>query len=120
MYPHPSLGGADARLPRRGRYPENPSLVSRDPFGEGWLCEIAGVAPADVERLYDRDGFFAYLQFEMEARRLGLAPTLNATYRLEAGEPWPQDFRVEMGGRLILRPGHPSGRRAGWRRSFAA
>lgn len=82
---------------------EDPSLVSREPFTGGWLCEILAAKPADVEKLYDRDGFFAYLQFEAEARRLGLKPTLNATYRMEANDPWPQDLRVELGGRLILR-----------------
>jgi glycine cleavage system H protein len=82
---------------------EDPALASRDPFGAGWLCEITRVAPGDYEKLYDRDGFFAYLQFEMEARRLGLSPTLGARCRFEEGDPWPQDLRVELGGRLIVR-----------------
>jgi glycine cleavage system H protein len=82
---------------------DDPAIVSRDPFAGGWLVEIDRVPPGLVEKLYDRDGFYAYLQFEMEARRLGLAPTLGARYRLDDGDPWPQELRVELGGRLILR-----------------
>jgi glycine cleavage system H protein len=81
----------------------DPGLVSADPFGEGWLCELTRVSAEALERLFDRDSFCSYLRFEAEARRLGLQPILGARMRFEAGDPSPRELRVELGGRLIAR-----------------
>lgn len=85
---------------------DDPGLVSSNPWGRGWLCEVERLGDGLFERLFDRDGFYAYLEFELEARRLGLQPTLDAAYRLETGAPWPDDIRVLLGGKQILRARH--------------
>jgi glycine cleavage system H protein len=91
-----------ARLLRtNGALQADPGLVSSDPYGEGWLCEVTRVPQEAFERLFDRDSFHAYLRFEADARRLGLTPSIQATARWEAGDPSARDVRLFLGGRLF-------------------
>jgi len=82
---------------------EDPGLVTSDPFGEGWLLELMKVAPALLEALLDRDTFYEHLRFEQECRRLGLQPSIKASWRLAEGSPWPDELRMEIGSRAIVR-----------------
>lgn len=34
-----------------------PELINRDPYGEGWMLEIAPADPADIEQLLDAEGY---------------------------------------------------------------
>jgi glycine cleavage system H protein len=36
---------------------ENPELVNKDPYGEGWLVRIRPAAVADLDGLLDADGY---------------------------------------------------------------
>ncbi|MCR5346353.1 MAG: glycine cleavage system protein GcvH [Fretibacterium sp.] len=41
---------------------ENPGLVNADPFGEGWLIEIAPSDPAELDALMDAETYKAWLR----------------------------------------------------------
>jgi glycine cleavage system H protein len=38
---------------------ENPELVNKDPYGEGWIIKIKPVDAADTANLLDADGYKA-------------------------------------------------------------
>lgn len=38
---------------------ENPELVNKDPYGEGWLIKMKPANPKDVEDLLDAEGYKA-------------------------------------------------------------
>ncbi|HTT87773.1 MAG TPA: glycine cleavage system protein GcvH [Acidimicrobiales bacterium] len=40
---------------------EAPERLNSDPYGEGWICELAPVAPDDVTRLLDPAGYAALI-----------------------------------------------------------
>ena len=40
---------------------EDPELVNREPYGEGWLCRIRPDDPSDFLRLLDEDAYEATL-----------------------------------------------------------
>lgn len=39
----------------------NPSLINSDPMGEGWICELSDIDPADFERLLDEAEYHALI-----------------------------------------------------------
>ena len=41
------------------RLAESPELVNSDPYGEGWLCEIAMSNPSEVDSLLSASGYGA-------------------------------------------------------------
>jgi glycine cleavage system H protein len=41
---------------------DTPELVNRDPYGEGWILEIALADPAELEALLDADGYRALVE----------------------------------------------------------
>lgn len=81
----------------------DPLLVMTDPYGEGWLYEVTRVKPEFYQDLLDRDAFWAYLDFERTAVRLGLKPVIKARYRFDTDAPvWPDDLHVTFGGLTVL------------------
>ena len=36
---------------------DSPETLNRDPYGEGWICELIASDPADVEALLDSNGY---------------------------------------------------------------
>lgn len=81
---------------------QDPLLVMTSPFEEGWLYDLTRVKPEALRGLLDRDAFWSFLEFERLARRLGLKPVMGASYRLDAGAPWPDELRVTFGGLPVL------------------
>ena len=45
-----------------GALVDTPELVNRDPYGEGWILEIALADPAELEALLDADGYRALVE----------------------------------------------------------
>lgn len=41
---------------------DTPELVNRDPYGEGWILEVALADPAELEALLDADGYRAMVE----------------------------------------------------------
>jgi glycine cleavage system H protein len=41
---------------------ETPELVNRDPYGEGWILEVALADPAELDALLDADAYRALLE----------------------------------------------------------
>jgi glycine cleavage system H protein len=81
----------------------DPGALALDCFGEGWLFELTRVLPQALDALLDRDSFYGWLRFELEARRLGLDPTVSCAQRVVAGEPWPEEITLRFGGRVVVR-----------------
>ena len=38
---------------------DNPQLLNEDPYGEGWLCEVAVSDPASIGAMMDADAYVA-------------------------------------------------------------
>jgi glycine cleavage system H protein len=45
-----------------GALVDTPELVNSDPYGEGWILEIALADPAELEALLDADGYRALVE----------------------------------------------------------
>src|SRR6185503_6548539 len=45
-----------------GALVDTPELVNRDPYGEGWILEIALADPAEIDALLDADGYRALVE----------------------------------------------------------
>ena len=45
-----------------GALVDTPELVNRDPYGEGWILEIALADPAELEALLDAAGYRALVE----------------------------------------------------------
>ncbi|MHC4829702.1 MAG: glycine cleavage system protein H [Planctomycetota bacterium] len=81
---------------------QDPLLVMTEPFERGWLYEVGRVKDEAYDNMLDRDAYWAYLEFERLARRLGLKPTIGARTRWVRGLPWPDEMRVTFGGLTVL------------------
>ncbi|GAB4306236.1 MAG: glycine cleavage system protein GcvH [Candidatus Bipolaricaulota bacterium] len=40
----------------------SPDLVNKDPYGQGWLCTLKGISPAEADALLDAAGYEAFVQ----------------------------------------------------------
>ena len=45
-----------------GALVDTPELVNRDPYGVGWILEVALADPAELEALLDADGYRALVE----------------------------------------------------------
>ena len=45
-----------------GALVEQPELVNRDPYGEGWMLEIECSNPSEVDALLDAEGYRAFTE----------------------------------------------------------
>jgi glycine cleavage system H protein len=45
-----------------GALVDTPELVNSDPYGEGWILEVALADPAELEALLDADGYRALVE----------------------------------------------------------
>jgi glycine cleavage system H protein len=81
---------------------DTPELIATDPFGHGWLYEVAKVPAGSDRALMDHKRFWAYLWFERTARRAGVEPVLTAESRWQGGGPWPAHTRLQYGGRTAV------------------
>ena len=45
-----------------GSLVDTPELVNRDPYGEGWILEVALADPAELETLLDAEGYRALVE----------------------------------------------------------
>jgi glycine cleavage system H protein len=41
-----------------------PEAVNKDPYGEGWICKVTGVDPADFAALMDAAAYDAFVESE--------------------------------------------------------
>jgi glycine cleavage system H protein len=46
--------------------PEDPDVLKRDTYGEGWLIRIEGVAAEEYEALMDEEAYKEFLKSEAE------------------------------------------------------
>jgi glycine cleavage system H protein len=44
-----------------GALESNPDLLNKDPYGEGWICEVTGFDAAALEALLDAAGYRALI-----------------------------------------------------------
>lgn len=80
----------------------DPESLPLDPFGDGWLFELADVPPEELAELMDRSRFWDYLSLERDAHRLELRPTLTAHQDWSESSSWHARMRVRYGGIVVI------------------
>ncbi|MFT5349946.1 MAG: glycine cleavage system H protein [Gammaproteobacteria bacterium] len=43
---------------------DNPGLINADPYGEGWLCQLAQDNTVDIDELIDSDEYAEQIEEE--------------------------------------------------------
>ena len=53
------LGGKVVRV--NEALSNEPSLINRDPYGKGWICEVEPAQPTELDGLLDAEAYTAFL-----------------------------------------------------------
>lgn len=66
------------------------ACVSSDPFDSGYLLDLEGVRPAELEELMD------WQQAMLHYSKLPSSKTVDVYQRVQAGQPWPRQLELRV------------------------